>query len=458
MGKGFFKKLVSLSLALTLLVSYAITAGALFEVQTPLNSESAYLVSLDTDTVIYKKNETQKMYPASLTKIMTAILTLEKVTDIDTVVTAPAYIYDELFGKNASTADIRKGENISVRELLYALLLPSACEAASILADYVGGGSVDNFVAMMNERATQLGATNTHFVNPHGLHDPNQYSTAYDMSLIMKHAISLPHFEEIASTPVYTMKASNVHAEERTIVHTNKMNSKYSSYYESYMGASKTGNTDESGRNLASVAEKNGFKYMLITMGAPNKDANGKYLDKMLSFVDAKNTYDWIFDSFEVKKVASPEQIVATAKVVAAKRKDFVSLTTEVDVSCLLPKNVELTSIQQVTHVPDELRAPIFKGDKIGTVDFKLADEVIASAELVAYEDIERSFFLSIFEFFKDIFRSIWFKIIFAIVLLAIILYIVYAVYFNMKRKRRYGGIRRRRRRIYRKRRRKFKW
>ena len=173
MGKGFFKKLVSLSLALTLLVSYSITAGALFEVQTPLNSESAYLVSLDTDTVIYKKNETQKMYPASLTKIMTAILTLEKVTDIDTVVTAPAYIYDELFGKNASTADIRKGENISVRELLYALLLPSACEAASILAEYVGGGSVDNFVAMMNERAAQLGATTKSQI----LSSPLSYST-----------------------------------------------------------------------------------------------------------------------------------------------------------------------------------------------------------------------------------------------------------------------------------------
>ncbi|MBR5496274.1 MAG: D-alanyl-D-alanine carboxypeptidase [Oscillospiraceae bacterium] len=458
MGKGLFKKLISLSLALVLIASYAVTAGALFEVQTPLHSEAAYLVSLDTDTVIYKKNETKKMYPASLTKIMTAILTLEKVTDIDTMVTAPAYVYDELFGKNASTADIRQGENISVRELLYALLLPSACEAASILADYVGGGSVTAFVDMMNARALELGATNTHFMNPHGLHDPDQYSTAQDMALIMKHALSLPHFEEIASTPVYTMKASNIHAETRTIVHTNKMNSKYSSYYESYMGASKTGNTDESGRNLASVAEKNGFEYMLITMGAQNKDANGKYLDKILSFVDAKNTYDWIFDSFEVKKVASPEQIVATAKVVAGKRKDFVSLTTEVDVSCLLPKNVELTSIQQVTHVPDELRAPINKGDKIGSVDFKLADEVIASAELVAYEDIERSFFLSIFEFFKDIFRSIWFKIIFAIAFILFIVYIAYAVYFNMKRKRRYGGIRRRRRRIYRRRRRKFKW
>ncbi|MDF2567049.1 MAG: D-alanyl-D-alanine carboxypeptidase, partial [Oscillospiraceae bacterium] len=303
-----FKRIVACLAVFSIFLS-SIPAYAAFTPTHPVNSQAAYMVNTDTGTVIYEKNADKRMYPASLTKIMTAIIAMEQTKDLDkTVVTAPSYIFDELYGQNASNADIRQGEKVTMRDLLYACILPSACEAGSIIADYIGKGSIPDFTAMMNEKAKELGATGTNFVNAHGLFDASQYTTAKDMYLITKYAMSVPGFLEIAGTYKHTMKATNKHSEKRNIYHTNLLlkNNGTNPYYYPYAKGIKTGTLDESGRNLISIASKDGYNYLLVTLGAPMSDPSGK----ILCYNDAINLYEWAFSRFKVKAILKTTETV----------------------------------------------------------------------------------------------------------------------------------------------------
>jgi len=163
-----------------------------------------------TGIVVYTKNPDERMHPASLTKIMTAIIALENCTDLEnSVATAPTYVFDELYLKNASHADIRHGEQMRMIDLLYAMMLRSACEAAGIIADYISGGEPQKFIQMMNDKAKELGCTGTNFVNAHGLHDDDQYTTASDMQKIFAHAMKNETFAAIASSWSYELPATN---------------------------------------------------------------------------------------------------------------------------------------------------------------------------------------------------------------------------------------------------------
>ncbi|HAB00893.1 MAG TPA: D-alanyl-D-alanine carboxypeptidase, partial [Ruminococcaceae bacterium] len=204
------KKIFAVVLCLIVLTSAIVPAYAVspdFDVP----AKFIYLVNTDTDTVVYEKNAEERAIPASLTKIMTAIIALQKTQNLDAMdIKAPGYIYNEFYGIGVSNAEIARGEVFTMRELLYALMLNSACEAASIIADYVGGGSIPSFVEMMNEKAKEIGALNTNFVNAHGLYDENQYTTAHDMYLITKYALEQPGFLEIANTKNYTIEGNEL--------------------------------------------------------------------------------------------------------------------------------------------------------------------------------------------------------------------------------------------------------
>ena len=188
------------ALMMSVLSSVGVSALTFSPQNFSINSEAAYLVNLDTGMVIYEKNADKRLYPASLTKIMTAVLVLENVDDLEnTMIEAPSYIFDELYGQNASTADFRPYETASAKDLMYGLMLQSACEAGSILGHHVGG-NVENFVLMMNEKAKELGCENTHFTNAHGLHDDNQYTTASDMAKIMEYAVLRTAYDSFSSS------------------------------------------------------------------------------------------------------------------------------------------------------------------------------------------------------------------------------------------------------------------
>lgn len=400
-------------------------------------SEAAYLINLDTGIVIYEKNAEQQEYPASLTKIMTAILTLENVPDIDnTMVTAPSYVFDELYQSGASTADFRPYETAPVKDLLYGMILQSACEAANILADYVGGGSMPKFIEMMNAKAQALGATSTHFVNPHGLFDANQYTTAKDMAIITQYAMSLSKFNEIANTTSYTIGTTNKHTETRTVSHTNLMLDKIKGgeYYYQYAKGIKTGTLDESGRCLVSTASKDGYNYLLVTLNAPVKDAEGN--NKFYNFVDAITLYDWAFKFFQLTSILTTDEEIAEVPVKFSDSKDYVLVQPSADFSTLWPSTLDMSSVQRVITLEDEVVAPVVKGAKLGTMELKLSGETLTTVDLIAQNDVGRSAMEYNLSIAKEFTSSIWFKTAVAVIILLIVLYLVVHGTINRKKRK----------------------
>ncbi len=449
------KRIIAFFMALLVAVSVSVTAFAEPETvqnSSPelgfeVNSEAVYLINYDSETILFEKNADKKMYPASLTKIMTAIIALENCENLETVVTAPSYIFDELFTLNVSNADIRHGEQIRMIDLLYALMLRSACEGASIIADYIGEGSISKFVEMMNAKALELGCENTHFANPHGLHNDNQYTTAKDMYKIVRYALdTYPVFKEISCSNSYRMPATNKHSEERVIYHTNTMmdERRAGKYYYAPIKGIKTGTTDESGRNLISLATQDAYNYLLITMNAPMKYQNGDAIADNLSFVDAKQLYKWAFSKWSVQPIVNPTTPEGEVKVRLATEKDVVQVFPEKEIQKLLRNDIDISSLQKIKNLNESVDAPVKKGDVLGTMEIKLADEVLTTVNLVAGEDLDRNFFLFILDCIRKVFTSKWFKWGFVLLILFIGIYITYAVMYNKKRRKR----RRRRRRF----------
>ncbi|MDD6032833.1 MAG: D-alanyl-D-alanine carboxypeptidase [Oscillospiraceae bacterium] len=404
-----------------------------------VNSQAVYLINNESGMVIYEKNADTPMYPASLVKIMTALIAIENCSDLEgTVTTAPYWVFDELYGMNASNADIRPGEEVRMIDLLYALMLRSACEAAGIIADCIADGDEAAFVQMMNDKAKEIGCTNTHFTNPHGLHDENQYTTAKDVYLITKYAMQYPIFVQIATSNKYTMPATNKHSEERTISHTCAMMdpNRGGTWYYEYIRAIKTGTTDESGRNLVSFAEKDAYSYTLVTMGAPIYYDNGDTIGDNLSYVDAKSLYEWAFNNWSVRTVVKTSSVKGQVKVNMVKDKDVVNVFPANEVERLMRKDIDLSSLQEIKVLEEEVDAPVTAGQKLGTLEIKLADETIAKVDLVAGESLERSNWLYFLRRLKNFFTSTPFKLIIVGIILLIGVYIAYMITYNKKRRR----------------------
>lgn len=403
------------------------------------NAKGVYLVNMDSGQVLYEKNAQEKMYPASLSKILTTIVAIENCDDLDgTMVEAKSYIYDEFYGLNVSTADIRRGETLSVRQLLYAMMLQSANEAASIVADYFGNGSISAFAEMMNQKAQEIGATNSHFVNPHGLYNDEQYTTPYDLYLITNYALTSEKtkavFNEIIGTTRYQIPATD-HNREHNLVTTNLMMDRPRGgqyYYEPVKGV-KTGTLDEAGRCLISTASKDGYNYMLVLLGA-------RVDDRYSAFTESKAFYEWAFKNFSYKTVLDEPTVVGEIKVNLAWDKDHTLLYPEKPFSYILPNEVEASDIQQVVNIPDSINAPIKKGQEIGYVSLRMADEEIARVKLVAGEDISRSNILYILDTIGRIFSSVYTKILLVIVLVLVIVYIFVFISINQKKKKKSGG------------------
>lgn len=439
-------KKISLMLAAVMimsLVSQLSVSALTFTPNTTIYSEAAYLINTDTGTLIYEKNSKEKMYPASLTKIMTAILVLENIDDLEnTQIEAPSYIFDELYGLGASTADFRPYETATADELMYGLMLQSACEAGSILADYVGG-SVENFVLMMNDKAKELGCTNTNFVNAHGLHDPNQYTTAEDMAKIMAYAQTVPNFEKIAGTYSFEIGASNKHTEPRTVYNTNKMLLKSSDYYYEPIKAGKTGTTDEAGRCLATTASLDGYNYLLVVMGGPLLDEEGNTFQS--AFVDSKTLYEWAFTYFKPTTLLSTTEEMGEVAVNYSDGNEFVIVYPAEEYSALWPTSIDATAIERKTILPESIDAPVVRGQKVGTLELKCSGETLATVDLLAGSDVERSAWKYNLEVAKNFLKSPWLIAALVIIGVLIVGYIVIYITVNRKKRRAMKRINKRR-------------
>lgn len=421
----------------------AIPASAVtFTPNFTITSEAAVLINMDKDIVVYEKNPMKKMYPASLTKIMTAIVVLDHVDDLDnTEYEAPLVVFDELYGQGASSVGYSRGEIITVNDLMYSMLMASACESAGILAYNVGGESIPNFINMMNQKAAEIGCTGTNFVNPHGLYDDDQYTNAHDMALIAKYAVdNYPKFVEIATTAEYTLHATNYSPDGwLTIHHTNAMIQKGEYYYEPARGL-KTGTLDESGRNLASMASKDGNNYLLVTMGAPMYDADGN--STYTHYSDQESIYEWAFNTFSYEKILSTGEEITEVPVKLGDGAEHVLLVPSEDFYTLWPNTLDSSSLKReistdgYTDSDGALTAPVEKGQVIGSYTLSLSGETLCTVDLVAKESVALSQLEYNIMKAKAFVGSFWFKTAAAVAVFLIAAYIAVYVLATKKRRR----------------------
>lgn len=400
-----------------------------------LDATAALLVSPDSGMVLYSKNADQKRYPASTTKIMTALLTLENVSNLDETVTSEAVDFENVTA-DSSNAGIQLGEQVTVRDLLYALMLPSANEAAYMLARHVGG-SWEQFVDMMNDRAAELGCTGTHFCNPCGLHEEDHYTTAYDLYLIAKQAMKDVTFRDIVSTVQHRMAKTNLH-EERIIFTTNQLI--FSSFqpwsYANCLGI-KTGHTSQAGNCFVGYAEYGDAKLFSVVLGC--SDSSKEYPSVAASFTDTKKLCQWGFENFTSKTLARQGEEVTYTKVKLSTDTNQLLLTAKADVVALLPKDLDVKDLELVEDIPEEVKAPVKAGDPIGTATYRYNGTDYGTVELVALNDISRSTVL----FYADKLSSFFQSIVFKILLLAAAAFFILHIFTHIL----FGGVRRRRNR-----------
>lgn len=435
--KKHFKKLCVLISAVFSITVFAVLpsskASALsFDLGFDVFSDIVCLKSLDTGDVIYTKNPDKRLAPASLTKIMTCAIVLEHFKDdigalSTTYVSGPSSVYDELYLTGCSTADIRINEKVSYKDLLYALMLRSACEAANILAYNIGGGSIQNFLDEMNAKAAELGCTDTHFSNAHGLFPDNHYTTANDMAKITEYAMSLPMFNEISCAATYTMEATSYHPEPREIAHTNFMLSPSlgGEYYYPYVKGIKTGTTEEAGRCLVSTASKDGYNYLLITLGAPQKNDNGENV--FYNFIDHKNIYEWAFNNLEYRNLINPTEEIGEVKLRYGKEAGYVIVRPASDYSQIWLSSIDTGEIDRDIELYEDVVAPVKKGQVLGTITLSLDGQYITTIDLVAAKDVNRSEFSAKMDIAGAFYKSSQFK---TALKLSLGLFVIYTLAF----------------------------
>lgn len=388
-GEWIMKKhrIPALILVLAVLCSLLCLPAAAAEADLQLQCASAILMDADYGQVLYEQQAYEKAFPASMTKVMTALLTLEAIEDgtisAETMVTVSDYAARKDFA-NESTANLLSGEQMSVIDLLYCLMLPSANDAAKALAEHISG-SADSFAEKMNQRAEELGCQNTHFLNPNGLHDENHYSCAYDIALMFRQAMSHELFLKIIGTAEYTTAATNLSG-ERILYNTNGLisNLYYSGYvYEKCIGG-KSGTTSSAGKCLVSAAHNGEYPIISVIMGADLITAEDGS-SRQGQFVESTRLFEYGFQNFRPVTLSRPDEVVASVAVALSEDGTDVGLIPQGSISLVLPYTVTEETIQtQITLTEESVTAPVEEGQVMGTLRFYQGDETFGELELVA--------------------------------------------------------------------------
>ncbi len=394
-------------------------------------SDAYLLVNTDTGAIIFSQNADKQLKCASLVKIATMAVVVDNCSDLDEIVTVTESSLAPLKNIYSASCNLVAGEQISVRNLLYCAMLKNANDACNVLAEYIGG-SIENFVVMMNDFAKSLGCTNTNFTNAHGLDEEGEYSSAYDMYLMTQYAMKNSVIADMAATVKYTVPATNM-SEERNLTSVCDIIKSGTRYYYEYAKGFKTGQTDEAQRCASVVATKDAYTYIAIVLSAPNKcvDKCG-YVDNTALY-DARRMLKWAYSNLRMTTIAETTEMITTAPVSLSSQTDTVRLVPETQLQALLLSSVDYSSFEYIIDVQEDITAPVKKGQVLGTVKIRYADSVIAGVNLVSAEDISRSGFLYFVDILKKIVTSPIFLIIFSLALIGIFVYFV--IVYNRNRK-----------------------
>lgn len=428
------KKIFSVIFAVFLLAASVITpiTASAYEVTGfDITANAGMLVSLDTGDILFEKNIDEKVYPASITKIMTGVIILESGKyQPDNKVAITEEVLDMVLGTGLAVSLMTEGEEFTEKDLLYMVLMSSFGDCTYLAAIHYGG-SVEGFVAKMNEKAAELGLSGTHYSNPVGLHEEETYTTVRDIYTLATYALKNETFKEITSSTRYTFSTSK--SPKKTLTTTNFLIDPNTNYYYPYADGVKTGFTDEAGRCLVSTAscEVKNFKYnyMCILMGCPNKAG------KRVEFLQSAELYRWAFLNFSRKEIARSDEPVCEMPVKLSMDADFVPLYFKEPFVSILPNEADDSTIVIKTELSyDSVDAPVKKGTVLGTAQVYYAEKVIGRVELIAGNDVKESQLLIFFEAVKNIFSSKYMKLIYGLIGLGIIIFIIMFIKLNFSK------------------------
>ncbi len=361
-----------------------------FPTDLEVRAKAAMLIELNSNTLIYEYQMNLQLYPASLTKIMTCMLAIEygNLNDVLTVSETALQNLSE-FG---SSAGLLEGEELTLNDLLYCIMVSSANEGCNVIAEYIAD-DIDSFVELMNRKAQALGMTSTHFANAHGLHNENHYTTAYDLSLLARWAWQNEQFREYATATTYVVPPTNK-SSSRTLYSTNYLTSTYveSKYYYSLASGIKTGFTTPAGGCLISTASYGDLDFLSIVCGcSPQTADNGDYGDER--FVETKKLFQYGFESIDFFQVLSDTKMVDMPQVLYSDGRETVVIRADANRTVLLPSSCSPDDITLSVEYDDALplEAPLEAGERVGVVTAYYKGQAVASCAAVTVTAVERS-------------------------------------------------------------------
>ena len=438
-------RILTVIFLISLVLTGMVPSAYALEDPTLRSTDAMILMDVNTGSVLYEKNMDMHHSIASLTKVMTGLLAVEAVergeVSLDEMVTAGQ---DCLTGLEAdsSNSGIVPGEEMSFKDILYCAMVQSANEACNIIGTRVAG-SISAFVDLMNERAQELGCKDTHFMDPNGLtnRDGDHYSTPYELSIIVREAISHPLFWEICNTASYDVPATNVR-EGFTITNSNALISAGSIYGSGYLydGAAgvKTGFTKPAGYCLISTCERDGIRLLAIVLGC-NGDLTYTHSDEYENFVDSRALYDWAYGNFSYREMLTAGEAMQQISVEHSKDGEQAVLRPADSMKLLLPKDVSEDAIEKKITVTNlNPIAPLEAGTELGYVTVYVNGENMGTVKLVTSNTIavDKAYYFK--ESIKKILHSGWVKLLVFIIVLAVAVYFLLLYrYRKMQKKHR---------------------
>lgn len=437
------KPVAALCVLLLLLAAFSLSAAAGYngseEATKGLASGIHYMVSLDDDTVLFNKNETERTAPAAFVKLLAAIVAIEKWDNLDEKVDITE---DSLalvkYEYGVRTVNLRPDESYTRRQLIEALMVYSANDAASVIA-YTVSGSLEAFIQAMNETAQKIGMTDTKIASITGFDTEGQYTTAKDVATMIRYCCKQPVFAQTFSASSVTLPETN-HNNERTYNADNKMRiAAISDYYHASVSGGKMTSTSQAGECIAVTTSQDGYAYICVVMQGKLADVDRDGVNENTALTDAKQLISWTYSNIRYRVIASENQTVQIVSVLASRDGDNLRLVPEKETSALVPSKASVGSvlIEPIAEtMPKKLSAPIKKGDVICQARVMYADQEITTINLVAGDDVRLSMFRLFMTNLRRVMSSTAFILLELAALVVLIFYIVMVVMKYRKSKK----------------------
>lgn len=432
--KSYAKRLISAFFALLFVISCFTVQTSAVTAPQGLHSKSCLIYNLETETILYGVAIDEEVYPTSTVKIIAGMLALEYYENqLDKILTVPA---EALAGAMGTSISLRAGEEISVRDLLYAVLVAGANDAVCVLAYHIAG-NVTAFVNMMNEKVRELGCKNTFYTNCTGVHDVNMVTTAADTLKIALYAYTNSNFMAMSSETSYTIAPTNKTTKERKIYNRNFIVSTqyYTLYYNSLAKGMNAGYTSDGGYCLVTSLRKKGCTYIVVCMGARTDPET----QRIHTYTDCETLVNWAYDNYDFVSLVDQTTMICELPVTLSSDVDYVTLLPAEPIEMFLPKDIDVSTAVKLNYIllADSIEAPIKEGEIAGVLTAHYNDKPVATVNLVTKDNVSRSEFLYFLTTVRGIVTHPLFYIIVAIAILLALFFVFFkAVYLEKARRK----------------------